>query len=83
MKKLFILLAISTSANALQPGDYGYGYQYHGYNSLQQQQEIQRELTLMQQTEQTQLAIQLRNRLNSGEDIRPSAEIDTVIDLSE
>jgi hypothetical protein len=83
MKKLFILLAISTSANALQPGDYGYGYQYHGYNSLQQQQEIQRELSLMQQTEQTQLAIQLRNRLNSGEDIQPSAEIDTVIDLSE
>jgi hypothetical protein len=83
MKKLFILLAISTSANALQPGDYGYGYQYHGYNSLQQQQEMQRELSLMQQTEQTQLAIQLRNRLNSGEDIQPSAEIDTVIDLSE
>ena len=83
MKKLFILLAISTSANALQPGDYGYGYQYHGYNSLQQQQEIQRELSLMQQTEQTQLAIQLRNRLNSGEDAQPSAEIDTVIDLSE
>jgi hypothetical protein len=83
MKKLFILLAISTSANALQPGDYGYGYQYHGYNSLQQQQDIQRDLALMQQTEQTQLAIQLRNRLNSGEDMQPSTEIDTVIDLSE
>jgi hypothetical protein len=50
---------------------------------LQQQQETQRDLALMQQTEQTQLAIQLRNKLNNGEDIRPSTEIDTVIDLSE
>ena len=68
MKRLLLLLAISTSVSALEKGDYGYGYQYHGYYSLQQQQEAQRDQYNLQQIAQTQLAIELRNEINSGEE---------------
>lgn len=67
MKRLLILLAISTSANALEPGDYGYGHTYHGYTSLEQQQEAQHNQYNLQQIEQTNLAIQINNQINGGQ----------------
>jgi len=67
MKLLIILMMMSTTANAIEQGDYGYGYQYHGYYSLEQQQEAQRDQYNLQQIEQTQLDIEVRNRLNGGQ----------------
>ena len=67
MKRLLILLAVSTSASALQQGDYGYGYTYHGYNSLEQQQEAQQNQYNLQQIEQTNLTMQINNQINGGQ----------------
>jgi len=67
MKRLLILLAISTSASALQQGDYGYGHTYHGYNSLEQQQEAQHNQYNLQQIEQTNLTMQINNQINGGQ----------------
>jgi hypothetical protein len=68
MKKLIgLILFVTGTAQALEPGDYGYGYQYHGYNSLEQQQEAEHNQRTLQQIEQTQLDLQLNNRLNGGQ----------------
>jgi hypothetical protein len=67
MKRLLILLAVSTSANALEQGDYGYGYTYHGYNSLEQQQEAQYNAYSMQQTNQNIVDLGVNQRLNGGQ----------------
>ena len=67
MKRLLILLAISTSASALQQGDYGYGYTYHGYNSLEQQQEAQYNAYSIQQTNQNIVDLAVNQRLNGGQ----------------
>jgi hypothetical protein len=66
MKRLLILLAVSTSVSALEQGDYGYGHTYHGYTSLEQQQEAQHNQYNLQQIEQTNLAIQINNQINGG-----------------
>ncbi len=69
MKTLLILLAVltSTSANALQQGDYGYGYSYHGYNSLEQQQEAEHNQYELQQTRQNIANRAINQRLNGGQ----------------
>jgi hypothetical protein len=67
MKRLLILLAVSTSASALEQGDYGYGYTYHGYNSLEQQQEAQHNEYLMQQTNRNIVDNAVNQRLNGGQ----------------
>ena len=76
MKRLLILLAISTSANALQQGDYGYGYTYHGYNSLEQQQEAQYNAYSMQQTNQNIVDLTVNQRLNGGQPPEHFSEFD-------
>ena len=51
MKKLMfavLTLSVHTSVYALDQGDYGYGYRYHGYTSLEQQQEIEHNVEAMQ-----------------------------------
>lgn len=68
MKKLIILLAISTSALAVEEGDYGYGHTYHGYNSLEQQQEAQHNQYLLQQTNQNIVDNAINQRLNGGQE---------------
>lgn len=68
MKKLIILLAISTSALAVEEGDYGYGHTYHGYNSLEQQQEAQHNKYLLQQTNQNIVDNAINQRLNGGQE---------------
>ena len=64
---LWVVLFLSGTANALDPDDYGYGYRYHGYNSLEQQQEAEHNQYNLQQIEQTQLDMQLNNRINGGQ----------------
>jgi hypothetical protein len=68
MKKLIILLAISTSALAVEEGDYGYGHTYHGYNSLEQQQEAQHNQYMLQQTERIIVDNAINQRLNGGQE---------------
>jgi hypothetical protein len=68
MKKLIILLAISTSALAVEEGDYGYGHTYHGYNSLEQQQEAQHNQYMLQQTERIIVDNAVNERLNGGQE---------------
>ena len=68
MKKLIILLAISTSALAVEEGDYGYGHTYHGYNSLEQQQEAQHNQYMLQQTERIIVDNAVNARLNGGQE---------------
>jgi hypothetical protein len=76
MKRLLILLAISTSASALEQGDYGYGYTYHGYNSLEQQQEAQYNAYSMQQTNQNIVDHAINQRLNGGQPPQEFREFD-------
>ena len=76
MKRLLILLAVSTSASALQQGDYGYGYTYHGYNSLEQQQEAQYNAYSMQQTNQNIVDLTVNQRLNGGQPPEHFSEFD-------
>ena len=76
MKRLLLLLAVSTSANALQQGDYGYGYTYHGYNSLEQQQEAQYNAYSMQQTNQNIVDHAINQRLNGGQPPEHFSEFD-------
>ena len=76
MKRLLLLLAVSTSANALQQGDYGYGYTYHGYNSLEQQQEAQYNAYSMQQTNQNIVDLTVNQRLNGGQPPEHFSEFD-------
>tara|TARA_R110000868_G_scaffold404069_1_gene681904 strand:+ start:244 stop:504 length:261 start_codon:yes stop_codon:yes gene_type:complete len=76
MKKLLILLLISTSANALEEGDYGYGYTYHGYNSLEQQQEAEHNEYLMQQTNRNIVDNAVNQRLNGGQPPQEFREFD-------
>jgi hypothetical protein len=76
MKRLLILLAISTSANALDPGDYGYGYRYHGYNSLEQQQEAEHNAYSMQQTNRNIVDNAVNQRLNGGQPPEHFSEFD-------
>lgn len=68
MKKLIILLAISTSALAVEEGDYGYDHTYHGYNSLEQQQEAQHNQYMLQQTERIIVDNAVNERLNGGQE---------------
>ena len=68
MKKLIILLAISTSALAVEEGDYGYGHTYHGYNSLEQQPEAQHNQYMLQQTERIIVDNAINQRLNGGQE---------------
>lgn len=76
MKRLLILLAISTSVSALEQGDYGYGYTYHGYNSLEQQQEAQYNAYSMQQTNQNIVDLTVNQRLNGGQPPEHFSEFD-------
>ena len=68
MKKLIILLAISTSALAVEEGDYGYGHTYHGYNSLEQQQEAQHNQYMLQQTDRILVDNAVNEILNVGQE---------------
>ena len=65
--KTFLILVVSTSANALQQWDYGYGYRYHGYSSLEQQQEAEHNTYSMQQTNQNIVNNAINQRLNGGQ----------------
>ena len=76
MKRLLILLAISTSASALEQGDYGYGYTYHGYNSLEQQQEAEHNAYSMQQTNRNIVDNAVNQRLNGGQPPEHFSEFD-------
>ena len=68
MKKIIgLVMFVCSTANALEPGDYGYGYQYHGYNSLEQQQEAEHNQYNLQQIEQTRLDMQINNRIKGGQ----------------
>jgi hypothetical protein len=74
-------VCVCGTANALDPGDYGYGYRYHGYNSLEQQQEAEHNQYNLQQLEQTQLDMRILNQLNGGQP--PQFRVDTnVVDQS-
>lgn len=70
MKTLLVIAMMTTTtiANAVDAPDYGYGYRWHGYYSLEQQQEAQRNQYNLQQMEQTQLDVQVLNRLNGGQE---------------
>jgi hypothetical protein len=70
MKTLLVITMMTTTtiANAVNAPDYGYGYRHHGYYSLEQQQEAQRNQYNLQQTEQTQLDVQILNKLNGGQE---------------
>ena len=61
-------MLLSGTAHAVDSRDYGYGYRYHGYNSLEQQQEAQHNQYNLQQIEQTQLDMQILNRVNGGQE---------------
>ena len=76
MKRLLILLAVSTSSSALQQGDYGYGYTYHGYNSLEQQQEAEHNAYSMQQTNRNIVDNAVNQRLNGGQPPEHFSEFD-------
>jgi hypothetical protein len=65
---IWAVMLLSGTAHAVDPRDYGYGYRYHGYNSLEQQQEAQRNQYNLQQIEQTQLDMQILNRVNGGQE---------------
>ena len=61
-------MLLSGTAHAVDSRDYGYGYRYHGYNSLEQQEEAQHNQYNLQQIEQTQLEMQILNRVNGGQE---------------
>lgn len=65
---IWAVMLLSGTAHAVDSRDYGYGYRYHGYNSLEQQQEAQRNQYNLQQIEQTQLDMQILNRVNGGQE---------------
>ena len=45
---LVLTMCVHTNANAVDNSDYGYGYRYHGYTSLEQQQEAEHNIAAMQ-----------------------------------
>lgn len=65
---IWAVMLLSGTAHAVDAPDYGYGYRYHGYNSLEQQQEAQHNQYNLQQIEQTQLDMQILNRVNGGQE---------------
>jgi len=85
MKTLLVIAMMMTTtiANAVDAPDYGYGYRWHGYYSLEQQQEAQRNQYNLQQIEQTQLDVQVLNKLNGGHppEHRDEYMMDTLVDV--
>lgn len=58
---------MTTTANAIEQGDYGYGYWHHGYNSIEQQEEAQHNQYYLQQRMQIRVDEDLDNRLNESQ----------------
>lgn len=67
MKRLIILMMMTTTANAIEQGDYGYGYWHHGYSSIEQQEEAQHNQYYLQQRMQIRVDEDLDNRLNESQ----------------
>ena len=45
---LMLTMCVHTTVYAVDDSDYGYGYRYHGYTSLEQQQEAEHVIANMQ-----------------------------------
>ena len=68
MKKLLfalLTLCVHTSVYALDQGDYGYGYRYHGYTSLEQQQETEHNVEAMQRIQALNELQQARQQMRN------------------
>lgn len=68
MKKLMfavLTLCVHTSVYALDQGDYGYGYRYHGYTSLEQQQETEHNVEAMQRIQALNELQQARQQMQN------------------
>jgi len=68
MKKLLfavLTLCVHTSVYALDQGDYGYGYRYHGYTSLEQQQETEHNVEAMQRIQALNELQQARQQMQN------------------
>ena len=66
---LVLTMCVHTTAHAVDDSDYGYGYRYHGYTSLEQQQEAEHNIAAMQR-------IQVLNELQQARQQMKNDQID-------